>query len=41
VQVITNGGKLSVEFNKTDDKIFSDIYLCGPATFVFKGSVKI
>jgi diaminopimelate epimerase len=41
VQVITNGGKLSVEFNKTDDKIFSDIYLCGPATFVFKGSIKI
>jgi diaminopimelate epimerase len=41
VQVITNGGKLSVEFNKTDDKIFSDIYLCGPAIFVFKGSVKI
>jgi diaminopimelate epimerase len=41
VQVITNGGKLSVEFNKTDDKSFSDIYLCGPATFVFKGTVKI
>ncbi len=41
VQVITNGGKLSVEFNKTDDKSFSDIYLCGPATFVFKGIVKI
>jgi diaminopimelate epimerase len=41
VQVITNGGKLSVEFNKTDDKRFSEIYLCGPATFVFKGTVKI
>ncbi len=41
VQVITNGGKLSVEFNKTDDKSFSDIYLCGPANFVFKGKVKI
>jgi diaminopimelate epimerase len=41
VQVITNGGKLSVEFKKTDDKVFSDIYLCGPASFVFKGTIKI
>lgn len=41
IQVITNGGKLSVEFNKTDDKSFADIYLCGPASFVFKGTVKI
>jgi diaminopimelate epimerase len=41
VQVITNGGKLSVEFNKDGDENFSNIYLCGPATFVFQGTVKI
>ena len=41
VEVQTNGGNLSVEFNQTGDKSFSDIYLCGPATFVFKGSINI
>lgn len=41
VEVQTNGGNLSVEFNKTGDESFSDIYLCGPATFVFKGSINI
>jgi len=41
VEVKTNGGNLSVEFNQTGDKSFSDIYLCGPATFVFKGSINI
>ena len=41
VEVQTNGGHLSVEFNKTDDESFSDIYLCGPATFVFKGVINI
>jgi diaminopimelate epimerase len=39
VEVQTNGGKLSVEFNKVSDEVFTDIYLCGPATFVFKGSI--
>lgn len=41
VEVKTIGGDLSVEFNKNGDESFSDIYLCGPATFVFKGSIKI
>ena len=37
VDVQTNGGRLSVEFNKIDDHSFTDIYLCGPANFVFSG----
>lgn len=41
VEVQTNGGHLSVEFNKTGDESFTDIFLCGPATFVFKGSINI
>jgi diaminopimelate epimerase len=41
VEVKTPGGDLSVEFNKNGDENFSDIYLCGPAVLVFKGTVKI
>ncbi len=41
VEVLTNGGKLSVEFNKVSDEVFTDIYLCGPATFVYKGNINI
>jgi diaminopimelate epimerase len=41
VEVQTNGGKLSVEFNKVSDEVFTEIYLCGPATFVFKGSINV
>ena len=41
VQVQTNGGKLSVEFDKIDDDNFEEIYLCGPAKFVFSGVIKI
>ncbi len=41
IEVQTNGGHLSVEFNKTGDESFTDIYLCGPATFVFKGGINI
>jgi len=37
----TNGGKLSIEFNKIDDKTFRDIYLCGPAEFVFRGTINL
>ena len=39
VEVITPGGKLSVEFEKTGDTNFENIWLCGPATFVFKGEI--
>jgi diaminopimelate epimerase len=41
VEVKTNGGKLSVEFNKKGDGEFDNIWLCGPANFVFKGEVII
>lgn len=39
VKVQTKGGQLEVFWNKTETG-FKDIYLVGPATFVFQGSVK-
>lgn len=41
VRVKTPGGNLSVEFNKIDDSHFENIWLCGPATFVYKGEIKV
>lgn len=41
VEVKTPGGHLSVEFNKVDDEHFENIWLCGPAEFVFSGSIEI
>lgn len=41
VEVKTPGGHLSVEFNKVSDHEFKDIWLCGPATFVYKGEIEI
>ncbi|MEQ1554609.1 MAG: diaminopimelate epimerase [Ferruginibacter sp.] len=41
IHVQTIGGSLNVDFTKTADKNFRNIYLCGAATFVFKGSVNI
>jgi diaminopimelate epimerase len=41
VEVKTKGGNLSVEFNKIDDNTFDNIWLCGPATFVFKGEIDL
>ncbi len=41
IEVQTNGGHLSVEYNKTGDESFTDIFLCGPATFVYKGVINI
>ncbi|MEP7109434.1 MAG: diaminopimelate epimerase [Ferruginibacter sp.] len=41
VVVKTPGGHLSVEFNKIDDQHFENIWLCGPAEFVFKGEMEL
>jgi len=41
VEVQTPGGHLSVEFEKTDDEHFENIWLCGPAVFVFKGEMEV
>jgi diaminopimelate epimerase len=41
VEVKTRGGDLSVEFEKISDTQFKNIWLCGPATFVFSGEAEI
>ena len=41
VEVKTPGGHLSVEFDKVDEDHFENIWLCGPAEFVFKGEVEV
>jgi diaminopimelate epimerase len=41
VNVKTPGGKLSVEFNKLSETEFENIWLCGPAEFVFAGEIEI
>lgn len=41
VEVKTPGGNLSVEFNKIDEEHFENIWLCGPAEFVYKGEIEI
>ncbi len=41
VKVRTPGGNLKVEFERVEDNHFTDIWLCGPAEFVFKGVIEI
>ena len=41
VEVETPGGKLAVDFDKIDDNHFTNIWLCGPAQFVYKGEIEI
>lgn len=41
VDVETMGGKLAVEFDKISDQHFENIWLCGPATFVYKGEIEL
>ena len=39
--IITKGGYLNVSFKKQDSNTFSDVWLTGTATFVFKGEIEI
>lgn len=41
VKLVTPGGQLQVAFKPAGEDSFSDIYLSGPATFVFKGSIPL
>ena len=41
VEVKTLGGTLTVEYDKTDDNYFENIWLCGPAEKVFEGTFEI
>ena len=41
VEVITAGGHLSVEFYKIDNQRFENIWLCGPAAFVYRGEINL
>src|SRR4029078_5042001 len=41
VEVKTSGGKLSVEFEKVSEKEFKNIWLVGPAEFVYKGEINL
>ena len=41
VNVQTPGGNLAVKFDKTGNSSFENIWLCGPAVFVFKGEAEV
>jgi diaminopimelate epimerase len=42
VPILTKGGQLEVKFSKnTEGGAFENVWLCGPATQVFKGSIKV
>jgi diaminopimelate epimerase len=41
IEIQTPGGRLAVEFDKKGEEQFENIWLCGPATFVFSGTLNI
>lgn len=41
VEVKTKGGNLNVEFEKKSEQEFENIWLSGPATFVFSGEIEL
>ncbi len=40
INIQTPGGRLEVKFNK-EGNFFTEIWLCGPANYVYKGEIKI
>jgi diaminopimelate epimerase len=41
IGVKTKGGHLRVEYIRHNQQHYTEVYLCGPATFVFRGSIKL
>jgi diaminopimelate epimerase len=41
IHIETLGGKLAVRFNNKGDQVFENIWLMGPGTFVFSGSITV
>lgn len=41
VNVFTKGGKLTVEYDRTGNGSYSNIFLCGPAEKVYEGEVEV
>lgn len=41
LKILTPGGELKVKFEKKSDSSFENIWLCGPATFVFNGTIEL
>jgi diaminopimelate epimerase len=41
VAIKVEGGELAVSFNRISEQQYEDIWLIGPAEFVFKGEINI
>jgi diaminopimelate epimerase len=41
IEVTTLGGNLTVEFERSENDTYHNIWLCGPAERVFEGTLEI